>query len=94
MSGILSAPIFEDPPPPVIRTRGGRRISSWWSVLVPLMATPGRWARVAEYRDDTTARFTTSHLRCGGSHRPPGEWEFARRGLRVYARFVRQEANL
>ena len=88
MTGILSAPIFEDPPLPGRGHRGGYRRQTWSAALRPLTKAPGCWARVADYSNHYVAHITASKLRCGGIPIPSGEWEFISRGPRIYARFI------
>lgn len=61
---------WEDPPSPE-RSRAAPR-SVWWDRLEPLMAEPGRWARIL---DDIGASVTTP-LNQRRYDYPPGRWEF------------------
>ncbi len=63
----------------------------WNDRLRPLMAEPGRWARVRDYGTWAGAAVPASRLRTGKINRPPGDWEFAGRtmGDGVFALFAR-----
>jgi hypothetical protein len=64
----------------------------WIERLEPVMAQPGRWARVLDCRY-ARARTVANDLRHGKVRRPPGRWDFTSRGLgdgqgAVYARYL------
>lgn len=77
--------VWEDLPP---KKRSGGAAAKWRPLLLPLMERPGCWARIAEYESARTARTARMNLRAGRIIVPPGEWEFAARDKRVYARYV------
>lgn len=88
MSGILPVLVFEEPPPPYVQKRGGRPRTTWREALAPLLAHPGKWAKLAEYEREHVAQIMASNLRGGVLELPPGRWEFAQRDRRIYARHL------
>jgi hypothetical protein len=81
--------IWEDPPP------GQVKLGVWTERLTPLLAHPGRWARV-KTSAGLGAATTASQLRKGKYQVPPGRWEFTAARLdrdhtAVYARYLGPE---
>ena len=77
--------VWEEPPP---RERKGGHPRVWLERLAPLVERPGEWARILDAETAKRATSTATNLRLGKVKVPPGEWEFAARGQRVYARFL------
>lgn len=76
---------WRDPP-----RRGGSGTSAdLWSVrLRPLMDRPGEWAMVRRFNVAATTATKASQLRNGRLSIPDGEWEFAARGVELFARYL------
>lgn len=83
--------VWEDPPP----SARGRTSTDWSALLAPLMAQPGRWARIRLYRGKTAAGTAAAELKSGKRRRPAGRWEFVGRkvdgGSVLYARYLGAE---
>ncbi len=63
--------------------------SVWPTRLKPLMEHRARWAMIHEYVNAAAAAAMASQLRRGYIPTVPrGEWEFAARGTKVYARYL------
>src|SRR5437763_9196585 len=80
--------VWEQPPP----AAPGRARIDWPSHLEPLTTHPGRWARIASFRGETSAYKVAQRLRADPRF-SSDNWEFAARrhrdgGSRLFARYT------
>lgn len=80
--------------PPKKNAGGGWHNGKWIPLLEPIMATPGRWARIADGPVKGLYAKAT-HLRKRDARVPEGRWEFTVRTIdkekktgRLYARYL------
>jgi hypothetical protein len=63
----------------------------WIGLLEQVAQRPGEWACVRRFENLGTAQSRASDLRTGNVKLPPGKWEFAARGLELFARYIGPE---
>lgn len=80
---VYDEPVYEEP-------KRTQKMGKYERVLVPLMETPGSWAKIGEYKSADSAYQAALNLRSARYKIPtePEKWEFVSEDLDVFARYL------